>query len=129
MKFPAQIEAKSLGDVEFARGHMISAHDYCDKCIELGRAHDLARVVQPLHDWFREGVYGSLLKQQRQGLHKRCAEWFADDDLVLHAEHLDHAGDPRAANAYLEAARDQAGQYRYSLFIPWYRDQIPCSVE
>jgi tetratricopeptide (TPR) repeat protein len=65
------------------------------------------------HALIQEGVYGSLLKQQRQTLHKRCAEWFSGYDLVLHAEHLDHAGDPGAAGAYLEAARDQASQYRF----------------
>jgi class 3 adenylate cyclase/tetratricopeptide (TPR) repeat protein len=65
------------------------------------------------HALIQEGVYGSLLKQQRQALHRKCAEWFSEHDLVLHAEHLDHADDPSAADAYLEAAREQAAQYRF----------------
>lgn len=65
------------------------------------------------HALIQEGVYGSLLKRQRQTLHKKCAEWFAESDAVLHAEHLELAGDSGAASAYLVAAREQAFQYRY----------------
>lgn len=64
------------------------------------------------HALIQEGVYGSVLKSQRQALHLRCAEWFAGHDLTLYAEHLGNAGDPRAAEAYLAAAKDQAGQER-----------------
>jgi class 3 adenylate cyclase/tetratricopeptide (TPR) repeat protein len=42
------LEAKALGglgDAEFARGHMISAHTYFDQCIEHSRTHSLTRVV------------------------------------------------------------------------------------
>ena len=65
------------------------------------------------HALIQEGVYGSLLKSQRQALHARSAEWFADHDTALHAEHLGHAGDPRAADVYLAAAHEQTGQYRF----------------
>lgn len=64
------------------------------------------------HALIQEGVYGSILKSQRRALHLRCAEWFADHDSTLYAEHLGHAGDPKAAEAYLAAAKDQAGQER-----------------
>lgn len=43
-----ELEAQALGglgDAQFGRGHMISAHEYFDQCIELSRAHDFARVV------------------------------------------------------------------------------------
>ncbi len=43
-----ELEAQALGglgDAEFGRGHMISAHAYFDQCIELSRAHDFARIV------------------------------------------------------------------------------------
>jgi tetratricopeptide (TPR) repeat protein len=46
-------------------------------------------------------------------LHLRAAAWFADRDLVLHAEHLDRADDSTAARAYLAAARGQAADYHY----------------
>lgn len=64
------------------------------------------------HALIQEGVYGSVLKTQRQALHLRCSEWFADHDSTLYAEHLGYAGDPKAAEAYLAAARDQVGQER-----------------
>ena len=93
--------------------HLLETDGYdCGNLVQ----HNLARAEGAgflfTHALIQEGVYGSLLKHQRQALHKRCAEWFADYDLVLHAEHLDHAGDPGAAGAYLEAARDQAARYR-----------------
>lgn len=64
------------------------------------------------HSLIRDCVYASLLKRQRRELHLKIAGWFAASDLVLHAEHLDRAGDPKAPRAYLAAARDQANQHR-----------------
>ncbi len=43
-----ELEAQALGglgEVEFARGRMISAHKYYDRCIELGRDQGYLRVV------------------------------------------------------------------------------------
>lgn len=60
------------------------------------------------HALIQEGTYASLLKKQRVDLHRRAAEWYRERDLVLHAEHLDHAGDAAAANAYIDAAREQS---------------------
>ena len=95
-------------------GHLLETSDY--DCREL-IGHNLVRPEGTgylfAHALIQEGVYGSLLKRQRQALHKRCAECFAGSDSALHAEHLAHAGDPRAPIAYLEAAREQAGQYRF----------------
>ena len=39
----------------------------------------------------------------------QAAEWFADRDLTLHAQHLDRAEDDRAPQAYLQAALAQRG--------------------
>src|SRR5262249_3058455 len=44
-------------------------------------------------------------------LHRRAAACFAECDPVLRAAHLDRAGDPAAARAYLSAARSQAAAY------------------
>jgi class 3 adenylate cyclase/tetratricopeptide (TPR) repeat protein len=94
--------------------HLLETDEF--DCENLVR-HNLVRLEGSeflfTHALIQEGVYGSLLKQRRQALHKKCAEWFSEYDLVLHAEHLDHAGDPSAGDAYLEAARDQAAQYRF----------------
>ncbi len=64
------------------------------------------------HALIQESVYSSLVKSQRHALHRKAARWFADTDLVLHAEHLAHAGDESAPGAFLRAAHEQAGQYR-----------------
>ena len=65
------------------------------------------------HALIRDAVYDSVLRSRRRELHRRAAAWFAVRDPVLHAEHLDRAGDPAAACAYLAAARMQAVGYRY----------------
>lgn len=79
-------------------------------------AHNLVREQGSAylfaHALVQEAVYGSLLKDKRRKLHRKAAGWFANTDLVLHAEHLGHAGDEAAPKAFLEAARDQAKQYR-----------------
>ena len=64
------------------------------------------------HALIQEGAYSSLLNRQRKELHGRAAEWYRDHDLALHAEHLENAGDPAAARAYLDAAREQLTLYR-----------------
>jgi class 3 adenylate cyclase/tetratricopeptide (TPR) repeat protein len=65
------------------------------------------------HALIRDAVYASLLKTRRRELHRRAAAWFAERDLVLCAEHLDRAEDPQVPQAYLAAARAQAGEYHY----------------
>jgi class 3 adenylate cyclase/tetratricopeptide (TPR) repeat protein len=64
------------------------------------------------HALIQEGAYSSLLKRQRCELHLCAAAWFAGRDSALHAEHLDRAGDAKAANSYLHAALEQSSQYR-----------------
>lgn len=64
------------------------------------------------HALIRDAIYDTLLRSRRRELHQRAAEWYADRDPVLCAEHLDRAEDPKAAQAYLIAARSQATEYR-----------------
>jgi class 3 adenylate cyclase/tetratricopeptide (TPR) repeat protein len=94
--------------------HLLDDTDY--DCANLLK-HQLVRPEGDkylfAHALIRDGVYTSLLKAKRQELHVRAAIWFAEYDLVLRAEHLDHAGDPKAAIACLEAALNQAAQYRF----------------
>jgi tetratricopeptide (TPR) repeat protein len=59
----------------------------------------------------QEGAYSSLLRSSRRDLHRHAAEWFAGQDVVLHAQHLDRAEDDRAPHAYLEAATAQRAGY------------------
>src|SRR5262249_39140914 len=56
------------------------------------------------HALIQEGTYSSLLTTTRRELHRRAAACFAECDPVLRAAHLDRAGDPAAARAYLSAA-------------------------
>ena len=44
-------------------------------------------------------------------MHRRAATWYVHRDPVLHAEHLDRAGDAAAPSAYLAAARAEAALY------------------
>lgn len=60
------------------------------------------------HALVRDGVYSSLLKPRRVELHRRAADWHSNSDLPLYAEHLDRAGDPGAAAAFLTAAQEEA---------------------
>ena len=88
--------------------------DYdCAQLVE----HNLIRVEGSAyafsHALIQEGVYGSLLKRHRRSLHGHAAEFFKDQDLGLHAEHLALAGDRNAARAFLHAAREQAAHYRF----------------
>lgn len=56
------------------------------------------------HALVQEAVFGSLLKNQREKLHRQAAAFFAGSDLILHAQHLDRANDVAAALAYQNAA-------------------------
>jgi len=67
------------------------------------------------HALIRDAIYDTLLKSRRRTLHQRAAEWFAERDLVLRAEHLERAESPDAPRAYLAAACAQADGYRYDL--------------
>ena len=90
------------------------------ECINLVE-HRLVRPEGSLflfaHALIQEGAKASLLKRQRTGLHRRAAEWYSKRDTVLHAEHLDQAGEAGAAQAYLDAALEQSRLYRTELAL------------
>jgi len=72
-----------------------------------------ARKFGFVHALIRDGAYASLLHSHRRTLHARAADWYAKHDAALHAKHLDLADDPRAAAAYLAAARSEAAALRF----------------
>jgi tetratricopeptide (TPR) repeat protein len=74
--------------------------------------HASADVFLFTHALIRDAIYDTLLRSRRRELHRRAAEWYADRDPVLHAEHLDRAEDPEAARAYLAAAHAMVAEYR-----------------
>jgi class 3 adenylate cyclase/tetratricopeptide (TPR) repeat protein len=59
------------------------------------------------HALIWESTYLSLVGDDKRRWHASAADWFAAADPALAAEHLDRAGDPRAAAAYLSAAREE----------------------
>ncbi|MDP7342500.1 MAG: tetratricopeptide repeat protein, partial [Alphaproteobacteria bacterium] len=61
----------------------------------------------------RDGAYESLLQANMRELHKKAADWFDGEDLLLRARHLDRGGAEQAEEAYLAAARQSAEQYQY----------------
>ncbi len=63
------------------------------------------------HALILEGVYSSLLQAQRRTLHRRAADWFAEQDPALRAEHLDRGEDAEAPAAYRKAALAQIQIY------------------
>ena len=93
--------------------HLLDDPDY--RCVPLIEH----RLVRPdgedylfAHVLIQEGIYASLRPSRQRELHQRAATWFAGRDGRLHAEHLDRAGDPGAARAYLIAAREQTDAHR-----------------
>jgi len=94
--------------------HLIDDPDYvCRGLVEQRLVRSDGEEHLFTHALIRDAVYASLLRSARRELHRRAAAWFGPDDPVLHAEHLDRGEDPRAAAAYLVAARHQATAYRY----------------
>lgn len=92
--------------------HLVGVPDYvCDGLI--GNALVLPEGDDFLfaHALIQEGAYSSLLRSRRRELHLQAAEWFAEQDLTLRAQHLDRAEDDRAPKAYLEAAIAQRASY------------------
>ncbi|MEX2276169.1 MAG: adenylate/guanylate cyclase domain-containing protein [Cucumibacter sp.] len=94
--------------------HLIGDDAYtCRALLE----HHLVRPEGDLylfaHALIQEGVYSSLLNATKRQLHLLAAEWFAGQDPVLEAQHLERAGDERAPAAFLGAARAQARQYHF----------------
>ena len=69
------------------------------------------------HALVQEGVFGSLLKQQREKLHRLAAAFFDKTDAILHAQHLDRANDAAAPTAYLDAAVAQAAALHFNTVI------------
>jgi class 3 adenylate cyclase/tetratricopeptide (TPR) repeat protein len=92
--------------------HVLGAPDcVCDSLVQHGLVHPDGAECLFAHALIQEGVYASMLKARRRELHRRAAEWFADRDSTLRAEHLDRAEDERAAAAYREAAEAQLASY------------------
>lgn len=65
------------------------------------------------HALLCDAIYDTLLAKRRKQLHSRAADWFAERDLTLRAEHLERAGDNNAPEAFRLAAKQHLSAYRY----------------
>ena len=94
--------------------HLIGDTAYtCERLIERSLVRPEADEFLFDHALVQEGVYGSLLSERRKDMHTRAADWYVGQDPVLRASHLDRAGDPEAAAAYLEAARPNVAALQF----------------
>ena len=92
--------------------HLVDTPDYvCDGLIGNALVFPEGDDFLFAHALIQEGAYSSLLRSRRRELHRQAAEWFADQDLTLHAQHLDRADDARTAEAYLKAAIAQRAAF------------------
>jgi DNA-binding SARP family transcriptional activator len=109
------IQAASILGQRFtlpALRHLLEAPDYTGTALSAqGLIQEDGPVLAFEHALVADATYMSLLKSRRQQLHRRAAMWFEGRDIVLHAQHLDRAGDPNAARAHLDAACDLAGRH------------------
>jgi len=85
----------------------------CDALLACDLVRPHTGDYQFAHALIQEGVYSSLLNSTKRELHRKAAAWFGARDPILRAEHLDRADDPGAAQAYLDAATDEAHRFRY----------------
>lgn len=95
--------------------HMIGGDTQYDPAllIERGFARTEGPRLQFAHALFRDAVYESILKSHRRELHRNAAQWFAERDLALYADHLAAAQDEGAASAYAAAARAEQQALRF----------------
>ena len=109
------IQAASVLGQRFSLAHLralLQEPQYdCDTLVRNVLVRPTRDGLQFAHALVRDGVYGSLTNARKRELHGAAAAIFADDP-VLRAEHLDRAGDPEAARAYLAAAKAQAILFR-----------------
>src|SRR6202045_4454341 len=98
-------------DLSLLRG-LIDAPDYsCDALVSSALVFPEGYDFLFAHALIQEGAYSSLLRTRRRELHLLAAKWFADQDLTLHAQHLDRAEDVGAAGAYFRAAIAQRAAF------------------
>jgi tetratricopeptide (TPR) repeat protein len=93
--------------------HLLGDPEYrCDALVEERLVRKISQEYLFAHALIWEGTYVSLLSEQKRVWHVRAADWFANSDPMLTAEHLDRAQDERAARAYLTAAQVELAAHR-----------------
>jgi class 3 adenylate cyclase/tetratricopeptide (TPR) repeat protein len=85
----------------------------CTRLIDDRLAQPAGDALLFAHALIQEGIYASLLTPRRRALHVRAADWYAEKDPTLRAEHLDRAEDPGAPMAYHAAVEAQLADYHF----------------
>jgi hypothetical protein len=62
----------------------------------------------------QEAIYSSYLSKQKKELHDHAAVWYSGKDLILEAQHLDRAENPKASEAYLRASENCRKRFDFS---------------
>jgi len=92
--------------------HLIGDESYtCEALAAQNLIRPLEHEYLFAHALVWEGTYASLLGEQRRAWHGAAAQWYAESDPALSAEHLERAQDARAALAYLQAARAETAAH------------------
>ena len=101
--FSSQALESLIGETEYDPANLIDSALIQPSGPDLHFAHAL----------IRDAAYASMLGPRRIDLHRKAANWFRERDHILYAEHLDRAGEPGAAEAYLTAAKHETEAHRY----------------
>ena len=116
----AALQAASVAGQRFTPSlvaHLCGGAVALDEARGRGLVHADADELVFSHALIRDAAYASLLHSSRRELHLRAADWYAPRDPVLHAEHLERAEDPRAAQAFLDASKAMAAALRPDLAL------------
>ena len=70
------------------------------------------------HSMLQEAIYNSYLSKQKKDLHDHAAIWYSGKDMMLEAQHLDRAENPRAPEAYFNAAKDCRERFEFTNGLP-----------
>ncbi len=85
----------------------------CETLLERGLLRTEGDDYLFSHALIQEAVYQSLMRSRRRALHLRAAQWYAGRDPSLHAEQMEAAEAPGAAQAYLHAANTESEHGRW----------------
>ncbi|MGI9366391.1 MAG: AAA family ATPase [Rhizobiaceae bacterium] len=81
------------------------------------------------HALIRDAILRTILRKDLRALHLSAALWFEDRDTVLFAQHLAFAEDPRAADAFLVAARDAREAFQTEDALEFGRRGLKCDPQ
>ncbi|MCA0927097.1 adenylate/guanylate cyclase domain-containing protein [Ruegeria profundi] len=95
-----------------------------------------AALIKPVDDGYlfahaliRDAILSTILRKDLRALHLAAANWFAKRDVVLYAQHLSFAEDPRAADAFLSAARDARDAFQSDDALDFAQKGLNCDPD